>query len=128
MQKPITFNGTQKLSLTEHFLERLKEVFHSGELDKYGKMGVEALSEYTPKDTGETADSWDYEVVHDRYGSSIYWTNSNIVDGVNIALILQYGHATKNGYWVEGIDYINPALQPVFEEIAEDAWREVTNI
>ena len=128
MQKPIRFYGTQELSKTELFLEKLKEVFKKGDLDKYGEMGVEALKEYTPKDTGETSESWDYEIVHDKYGSSIYWTNDNIVDGVNIALILQYGHATKNGYWIEGIDYINPALQPVFEKIAEDAWREVLRI
>lgn len=126
--QPIRFIGTQKLSKTERFFERLKEIVKMGDFDKYGKMGVEALKEYTPKDTGETADSWYYYIKHDQYGSTIYWANSNIVDGVNIALILQYGHATKNGYWVEGIDYINPAMAPVFEEIADKAWREVLKL
>lgn len=126
--QPITFRGTQRLSRTERFFERLKEVVKMGDLDKYGKMGVEALKEYTPKDTGETSDSWYYYVKHDKYGSTIYWANDNVVDGVNIALILQYGHATKNGYWVEGIDYINPAMEPVFNMIAEKAWREVLKV
>ena len=128
MQEPIRFTGTQKLSKTERFFEKLKETVKMGELDQYGKMGVEALKEYTPKDTGKTADSWYYEIKHDKNGSTIYWKNSNIVDGVNISLILQYGHATKDGFWIQGVDYINPAMEPVFNEIGEKAWREVKNI
>lgn len=124
----VRFRGTQKLSKTQRFFERVREIVKMGDLDKYGKIGVEALKEYTPKDTGETADSWRYEIKHDKNGSTIYWLNDNVVNGVNIALILQYGHATKNGYWIEGIDYINPAMRPVFDEIAEKAWREVLSV
>jgi hypothetical protein len=123
--QPIYFRGTQKLSKTERFFERLKETVKMGDLDKYGKMGVEALKEYTPKDTGKTADSWEYGIEHDKNGSTIYWYNTNNVNGVNIALILQYGHLKSSGYWVQGVDYINPAMKPVFDEIAKKAWREV---
>ena len=97
-------------------------------LDKYGRLGVQALSAATPKDTGVTAASWDYEV--SRYGDgnvAITWINSNVNEGwFNVALYLQYGHGTRNGGWVEGIDYINPALRPVFEQFADEAWAEVT--
>lgn len=123
--QPIQFRGTQKLSKTERFFEKLKEKVKMGDLDKYGEMGVEALKEYTPKDTGELANSWYYEIKHDKNGASIYWCNSKMVDGVNIAVLLYNGHASKNGYWINGVDYINPAMQPVFEKIAEKAWREV---
>ncbi len=95
-------------------------------LHRYGAAGVRALSAYTPVDTGKTAMSWGYEVTHEGDKSIITWTNSNISDYVNVAIILQYGHATKNGGWVEGRDYINPALQPIFDAMAESAWKEVT--
>ena len=94
-------------------------------LDEYGKKGVEALRQATPKDTGKTADSWFYEIKRSKESVSISFNNSNINDGVPIAVILQYGHGTRNGGWVEGRDYINPAIQPVFDEIAEEAWKEV---
>lgn len=108
------------------FFERLKETINLSELDKYGKMGVEALKENTPKDTGKTANSWDYEIIHEKDKVTISWYNSNIVDYVNVAVILQFGHATKSGGWVEGIDYINPAMSPIFNKIADNAWKEVT--
>lgn len=95
-------------------------------LEKYGRKGVAALSAATPVDTGETASSWDYEIVEENGHISVHWTNSNIVDGVNIALILQYGHGTGTGGYVQGIDYINPALRPIFDEMAEAAWKEVS--
>ena len=95
-------------------------------LRKYGQAGVEALAAATPKDTGETAASWSYEIVQTRNGYSIFWNNSNVNRGVNIALILQYGHGTGTGGYVRGIDYINPAIRPVFDEIANAAWKEVT--
>lgn len=95
-------------------------------LDKYGKMGVQRLQAATPKRTGLTANSWKYEIVETNKSISVVWSNTNRVKGVSIALILQYGHATRGTGYVQGIDYINPALRPVFEGMAADAWREVT--
>lgn len=106
-------------------MERMKEAVKLSDLDKYGRQGVEALSAATPVDTGLTANSWSYEIERKNDTISIVFKNSNIVDGYPIAIILQYGHVTGNGGWVEGIDYINPALKPLFEKIAEDAWKEV---
>lgn len=97
-------------------------------LDKYGQKGVDALSKATPVDTGLTASSWYYETESNGNGASIVFYNSNVNKGVSIAIILQYGHGTRNGGWVEGRDYINPAIQPVFNEIAEMAWKEVTDL
>lgn len=108
------------------FLERIKEILKKGELDKYGKEGVEALSLSTPIDTGKTANSWYYEIERRDSSLAISFHNSNINDGVPIAVILQYGHGTKNGGWVQGRDYINPAIQPIFDKIADEAWKEVT--
>lgn len=113
--------------LSKHF-ERLKEVVHMGNLDRYGKAGVDALSAATPKDTGKTASSWYYQIIRTKNSVSITFNNSNIQNGVPIAIILQYGHATNGGYWVEGIDYINPTIKPIFEKIANDAWEEVTKV
>lgn len=111
---------------TEEFLKASSKITFEDILNKYGEMGVTALSAMTPKDTGKTASSWSYEIEKTRGGATITWTNSNVVNHVNIALILQYGHGTRNGGYVVGRDYINPAMQPVFDKIAEDAWREVT--
>lgn len=107
-------------------LERLKNVFKSGILDKYGKMGVEALRANTPVDSGETAESWSYKIKHSQNSAIIEFHNSNVENGYNIALILYTGHATKAGYWVQGVDYINPALKPIFEEMAKNALKEAT--
>lgn len=95
-------------------------------LKKYGERGVKALREATPKDSGITADSWSYEIIREKGSVSIRWNNSNINNGVPIAVILQYGHATRNGGWVEGRDYINPAVRPIFDEMAKEIWREAT--
>ena len=97
-------------------------------LEKYGQMGVQALAAATPVDTGRTASSWTYDIIENESKGtmSIEFRNTNINKGVNIALILQYGHATRNGGYVAGRDYINPALQPIFDKLAEDAWKEVT--
>lgn len=95
-------------------------------LEKYARKGVRALSSATPVDTGKTADSWGYEIVEENNAVSVHWTNSNINQDVNIALILQVGHGTGTGGYVQGIDYINPALRPIFDEMADAAWKEVT--
>jgi len=108
------------------FLERIKEILKRGELDRYGKQGVEALSMATPVDTGKTASSWYYEIERRNGSLAISFNNRNINKGVPIAIILQYGHGTRNGGWVQGRDYINPAIRPIFDRIAEDAWKEVT--
>lgn len=108
------------------FLERAKEVMNLGVLDEYGRRGVQALESATPIDSGDTAHSWSYEIVRDKNSVSISFNNSNINKGVNIAIILQYGHGTRFGGYVEGIDYINPAIQPIFEELANKAWEEVS--
>lgn len=121
----VTISCVPKFKKTDSYLEKLKEVFHSGLLDKYGQMGIDALKDATPKDTGKTSESWIYEIKRNSNSLSIVWKNTNIVDGVPIAVILQYGHGTRNGGYVKGIDYINPAMAPIFEEIAEEAWKEV---
>lgn len=98
-------------------------------LRKYGRIGVEALSSATPVDTGKTANSWHYRIEEEgRHKVSIIWTNSNTNKGVNIALILQYGHGTRQGGYVKGIDYINPAMKPVFDAISNKAWEEVSRL
>lgn len=107
------------------FLEKSKEVFNVGILDKYGKQGVAALQAATPKDTGKTAESWTYQIERKAGGVALTFHNTNRNKGIPIAVILQYGHATGNGGYVEGVDYINPALRPIFEKLAEEAWREV---
>lgn len=111
---------------TERFLQRAKKTHILSILDAYGQMGVDALRDATPFDTGTTAASWGYEIEYTRNGYSITWTNSNVQDGVPIAILLQYGHGTRNGGYVQGRDYINPALAPIFDKIAEEAWKEVT--
>ena len=108
------------------FLERAKESLDIGILDKYGKKGVAALSSATPVDTGLTASSWFYKIENKNGIAKIEFHNSNVQKGVSIALILQYGHGTRNGGYVVGRDYINPAIQPVFDELAKNAWKEVT--
>jgi hypothetical protein len=124
----IQFRHKGDFSKLTRFLEKAKEAVKIGDLDKYGKEGVAALASATPVDTGRTANSWYYEIEHKNGSASIYFHNSNIQNGVPIAIILQYGHGTKNGGWVQGRDYINPAIQPVFDKIANDAWEEVTRL
>jgi hypothetical protein len=121
---------TQKgdFSKLNRYLERVKEVVKIGDLNKYGRQGVEALKAATPVDSGETANSWYYEIKRQNGVVSIEFNNSHIIKGVPIAMILQYGHGTNNGGWVEGRDYINPVIQPLFDKIAEDAWKEVVKI
>ena len=124
----ITFRQRGDFSKLTNFMERAKEAVHLGNLDKYGQEGVAALASATPVDTGQTANSWHYKIEQENGSVSIGFYNTNIQNGVPIAIILQYGHATRNGGWVQGRDYINPAIQPIFDKIADTAWREVTKL
>lgn len=124
----ISFRQKGDFSKLNKFLERAKEAARISILDKYGREGVAALASATPVGTGKTADSWYYEVSHDSRSATITFSNSNINQGVPIAIILQYGHGTGTGGWVEGRDYINPAIQPIFDRIASEAWKEVTKV
>jgi len=111
---------------TFKFLKAMQEKKFLSNLNKYGERGVQLLSENTPRDTGLTASSWYYKIEDDGETLTLTWYNSNVKkDYFNVALMLQYGHATKNGGWIEGIDYINPALKPLFDEMEKDIWEEV---
>ena len=121
----ITCKLEGKFRKVNNYFEKLLEGISSGVLDKYGRMGVAALKAATPVRTGVTANSWYYEITRQNGSVSLEFKNSNVVDHVNIAIILQYGHGTGNGGYVQGVDYINPALEPVFKKLAKDAWREV---
>lgn len=124
----IAFKQKGDFSKLNGFFEKIKEVVKMGDLNKYGRAGVEALASATPKESGKTADSWYYTIEHEDGRASINFLNSNIYDGVPIAIILQYGHGTGTGGWVEGRDYINPSVQSLFDKIADDAWKEVTRL
>ena len=124
----ITFRQKGDFSKLSGYLERAKEAIKLGKLDKYGRAGVAALSSATPVDSGLTAASWYYTIDRQNGKVQINFNNSNINKGVPIAIILQYGHGTGTGGWVEGIDYINPAIRPVFEQLADEAWEEVTSV
>lgn len=122
----ITVDSKGEWKPTYDFLNKMSkgDVFRT--LRRYGSEGVKALSAATPKDTGETSGSWTYEILETKGTYSIIWGNTNIVDGRPIAILIQYGHATGNGGWVVGRDYINPALRGMFDRMAEEVWREVT--
>lgn len=124
----IQFRHKGDFSKLTQYLEKLKETVNLGILDKYGREGVAALASATPVDSGLTASSWYYEIEHRDGSAQIHFCNSHINKGVSIAIILQYGHGTGTGGWVEGRDYINPAIQPVFDKLANEAWREVTKL
>ena len=124
----IAFRHKGDFKKLTNFLERAKEAVRLGDLDKYGREGVAALESATPVRTGLTAKSWYYQIENKNGVATISFHNSNIQNGVPIAVILQYGHGTGNGGWVQGRDYINPVLQPIFDEIANAAWKEVTKI
>ena len=122
----IGFRQKGDFSKLTNFLEKAKEAVHLGNLDKYGREGVAALASATPVDSGLTANSWYYEITNKNGSATISFLNSNIQNGVPIAIILQYGHGTGTGGWVQGRDSINPAIQPIFDKIADEAWKEVT--
>lgn len=124
---PIQAKTTGSFKKTKRFLKKSADnkIFKS--LIQYGRKGVEALSAATPTDSGETAASWRFEVAYSNGSAKINWLNDNVNQGVNIALILQMGHGTGTGGWVEGRDYINPAIQPIFDEMLDKIWKEVTS-
>jgi len=125
----VNFTHRGNFNNLERFLTKaihIKPVIHAV-LRKYGQRGVEALAAATPKDSGNTAQSWTYEIVDEGGASKIVWKNSNINDGVIIALLLQYGHGTGTGGYVQGTDYINPAIESLFKDMADEAWKEVTS-
>lgn len=125
----ITFKQKGDFSELTKYLSEVKN--GSGKkdlLEEFGKAGVDALASATPKDSGETASSWYYRIQHKNGSYAISFHNSNIQNGVPIAIILQYGHGTRNGGYVQGRDYINPAIQPLFDKLAERAWKEVTKL
>ncbi len=124
----IRFKHKGDFKNTERFFKIAPTLSPVQILEKYARAGVNALAASTPVASGKTAASWDYEIVQNANGYTIYWTNSNTNEGVNIAVILQYGHGTGTGGYVQGIDYINPAIRPIFDEIANDAWKEVTSV
>lgn len=124
----ITFSQKGDFSKLDRYFERIKEAARVGILDKYGRAGVAALSSATPIESGLAANSWYYEIERSRGSARIIFCNSDIEDGFPVAIMIQYGHGTGTGGWVEGRDYINPAIQPIFDKIANDAWREVTRL
>jgi len=121
----IKFKLSGSFDNTEALLNRALRNDAVSVLDECGKLGVEALAAATPKDTGLTADSWDYEIAKTNAGYTLYWTNDNETQGIPIVILLEYGHGTRNGTFVEGNDFINPALEALFEKLAEDLWKEV---
>lgn len=123
----IKISSSGDFSKTFKFLEKMQKFKIERILQKYGSKGVSALSSATPIDSGLTASSWTYSIEISGESATIHWLNNNTNNGVNIAVILQYGHGTGTGGYVEGRDYINPALQPIFDRMVEEAWREVVN-
>ena len=124
----IGFRQKGDFSKTTSYLTKLKSSTRLEALDRYGKQGVAALASATPVDTGLTARSWEYKIERTATSVSLVFHNTNIQNGIPIAIILQYGHGTGTGGWVQGRDYINPAIQPIFDQLAKDAWREVTKL
>lgn len=124
----ITFRSKGNFSKTDRYFQKILKAIHLGILDRYGRKGVNALSSATPIDSGETAASWYYTTSYTEDSASLIFSNSHINKGVPIAIILQYGHGTGTGGYVQGRDYINPAIQPIFDNLASEAWKEVTSL
>jgi len=122
----ITFSKSGDFSNTERFLKNVANDSFFANLDSYGKAGVQALADNTPRDSGETARSWGYKVIRSRTNPGIEWYNTNVNDGTSVAILIQYGHATKSGGYISGRDYINPVIRPIFDKIAADIWKKVT--
>lgn len=121
----ITITSKGNFDNTFKFLNKMEKLKVEPILKKYGEIGVKALSQATPVDSGVTANSWSYEIKMSGTSLTIYWKNSHVNKGVNIAIILQYGHGTGTGGYVQGRDYINPAMRPVFDRMVEEVWKEV---
>lgn len=124
----ISFRQKGDFSKTLKYLDRIRDPIKMGILDKYGREGVKALSSATPIDSGVTANSWYYKIEKDNKSAKVVFYNSHINKSVPIAIILQYGHGTGTGGWVQGRDYINPAIRPIFDKMANEIWREVTRV
>lgn len=122
----IKFNHKGNFKKTERFFNRVLRMSYLNILEKYGQMGVEALRNATPVESGKTAESWDFGIDKGDGMVTLYWTNSNENNGVNIAVLLIYGHGLQNGAYVEGVDFVSPAMRPIFEQIANESWKEVT--
>ena len=120
-------NKREPFFKTLAYMTKAKLVLTKTNLNLYGQMGVDALKDATPKESGVTADSWRYEVVREKGHAKIVWINDNVVgyNTVPVAILIQYGHLNKNGIYIEGVDYINPALRPIFNELAGKIWKEV---
>lgn len=124
----ITFKQSGNFEKTDTFLRNAKRASYLRVLSKYAEEGVAALAQATPKESGETATSWSYEIKEGRGSVSVVWKNNHVVNGANVAILLQYGHGTRNGGYVQGRDYINPAMRSVFDKMADAAWKEVTRV
>lgn len=124
----MTFESKHDFSKLKHWLEKSKNPELMDILNKYGELGVEALRQATPEDTGKTASCWTYSVDISTGRAKLSFDNTNENNGVKIAILLQYGHGTRNGGWVEGQDYINPALKPIFDELEHNAWEEIKKL
>jgi hypothetical protein len=123
----IVVDSSGDFKKTEQFLSKMAKADFFNLLERYGQMGVDALADASPVDSGILANSWDYEVVRKRGEYAIIWHNTNIENGMPVAILVQYGHGTGTGGWVEGRDYINPAIRPIFDQITDEVWRQVTN-
>lgn len=128
MASIIHFAQKGDFSKSDNFLKKLLKLDLDSVLEKYGELGVKALSDATPVDTGLTASSWDYTIKKEKNSVTITWTNSNVVNGVPVALLIQYGHGTGTGGYVQGRDYIKPAIRPIFDELAKELWEEVNRL
>jgi len=122
----ISFKHSGSFNKTDKFFKRVLFSDYLHIFNKYGVIGVNALSSVTPLDTGKTANSWGYKIQRSNKGISITWTNSNMVDGIPVVILLQYGHVGKNGGYIQGLDFINPIMKPIFNKIIDDIWKEVT--
>lgn len=123
----ITFKHTGNFDKTEQYFKKVSRQDYLSRLDTYGQLGVMRLMAATPVDTGKTATSWKYKIEKRTNSISIIWYNTNVVDGIPVAILIQYGHGTRNGVYVQGIDYINPAIQPIFAELSEQIREEVSS-
>lgn len=122
----IAFSQSGEFTITDKFLKKNNTQTSRAILNRYGAIGVQALANATPRDSGKSASSWRYEVVTNKGYASLRWLNDNVVDGFPVVIMIHYGHGTKNGGYVQGRDFINPIVRPIFDRIAEELWKGVT--